>query len=246
MSSKTKVVEMILDKLPLHKKVYEQLRKHISEGIYKEGDLLPSENELCNLHGATRPTIRKALDRLTAEGFILRHQGKGSIVKGAPKGIGILSLTGTTSAVGSEKLITRIITKPEIRNWEKAFSFEITDLEKELGCIYFERLRLINGKPVFFDTTMIPNHNLPRFSQRNLENQSLFNILREQYQIDVTGGEQKIQAILADEKMQQFFEIPDGSPILQLDRRIATNKPDLFFYSQVLCNSREYSLYGTF
>jgi len=224
---------MILEKLPLHKKVYEQLRKHISEGIYKEGDLLPSENELCTLHGATRPTIRKALDRLTAEGFIIRHQGKGSIVKGAPKGIGILSLTGTTSAVGSEKLLTRIITKPEIRKWEKAFSFEITDLERELGCIYFERLRLINSKPVFFDTTMIPNHNLPRFTQRNLENQSLFNILREQYQIDVIGGEQKIQAILTDEKMQ-------------LDRKIATNKPDFFFYSQVLCNSREYSLYGTF
>ncbi len=237
---------MSANKLPLHKRVYEQLRKHISEGIYKEGDLLPSENELCSLHGATRPTIRKALDRLTAEGFIMRQQGKGSIVKGAPKGIGILSLTGTTSAVGKEKLITRIITKPEIRAWDKAFSFELSDLEKELGCIYFERLRLINDKPVFFDTTMIPNQNLPRFTQRNFENQSLFNILREQYQIDVTGGEQKIQATLTDEKMQQFFEIPEGSPILQLDRKIATNKPGFFFYSQVLCNSREYSLVGNF
>jgi DNA-binding GntR family transcriptional regulator len=234
------------NELPLHKKVYEQLRKHISEGLYKEGDLLPSENELCSLHGATRPTIRKALDKLAIEGFIIRHQGKGSIVKGAPKGIGILSLLGTTSAIGSEKLITRIITKPEIRAWEKAFSFEISELEKELGCIFFERLRLVNDKPVFFDTTMIPNHNLPRFVQRNFENQSLFNILREQYQIEVKGGEQKIQAILADEKMQQFFEIPDGSPILQLDRKIATTKPGFYFYSQVLCNSMEYSLVGTF
>lgn len=232
--------------LPLHKKVYEQLRKHISNGVYNEGDLLPSENELCSLHGATRPTIRKALDRLSTEGFIVKQQGKGSIVKGTPKGIGILSLTGTTTAVGSEKLLTRIVTKPEIRAWEKAFSFEISDLEKELGCIFFERLRLINNKPVFFDTTMIPNINLPRFTQRNLENQSLFNILRENYDIEVSGGEQKIQAILADENMQQFFEIPDGSPILQLDRKISTNKPDFYFYSQVLCNSREYSLVGTF
>lgn len=93
---------------------------------------------------------------------------------------------------------------------------------------------------------MIPNINLPRFSQRNFENQSLFNMLRENYQIEVSGGEQKIQATLADENMQQFFQIPIGSPILQLDRKIATNKPDFFFYSQVLCNSREYSLVGTF
>lgn len=232
--------------IPLHRRVYEQLRKHITEGIFQEGDLLPSENELCTLHGATRPTIRKALDRLTTEGFILRQQGKGSIVKGAPKGIGILSLTGTTTAVGNEQLQTSIIVKPGIRGWKKAFSFDLTELEISLGCIYFERLRLINGKPVFFDTTMIPNLNLPRFTQRNFENQSLFNVLREHYQLEVTGGEQKIRAILAEPRMQQYFDIPDGSPILQLDRKISTNRPGFFFYSQVLCNSAEYSLTGTF
>lgn len=235
-----------MEELPLHKKVYEHLRKLISEGVYAEGDLLPSENELCSLHNATRPTIRKALDRLAMEGFIQRQQGKGSIVKGAPKGIGILSLTGTTSAVGNDQLQTRIIIKPEIRSWKRAFSFEITELEKSLGCIYFERLRLIKGKAVFLDTTMIPNLNLPRFTQRNFENQSLFNLLREQYQLEVTGGEQKISAIAADSRMQQYFEISDGSPILQLDRKIATNRPGFYFYSQVLCNSAEYSLTGTF
>jgi DNA-binding GntR family transcriptional regulator len=237
---------MIEEMLPLHKKVYELLRRHIKEGIYSEGDLLPSENELCNLHNATRPTVRKALDRLVNEGFILKQQGKGSIVKAAPKGAGILSLTGTTSAIGKENLKTLIVIKPEIRSWNKAFSFEITDLEKEVGCIYIERLRLVNGKPVFFDTTMIPNINLPRFTSRSFENNSLFSILREYYQIEVTGGEQKIQAIIADEKLLSFFELNTGSPILQLDRKIATNKKDFFFYSQVLCNSQEYSLYGTF
>jgi DNA-binding GntR family transcriptional regulator len=232
--------------LPLHKKVYELLRKHIKEGIYSEGDLLPSENELCGLHNATRPTIRKALDRLANEGFILKQQGKGSIVKAAPKGIGILSITGTTSAIGSENLETIIIVKPEIRPWTKAFSFELTDFEKELGCIYLERLRLVNKKPVFFDTTMIPNINLPRFTSRNFENNSLFSILREHYQLEVTGGEQKIQAIIADEKLTTFFELNPGAPILQLDRKIATNKKDFFFYSQVYCNASEYALSGTF
>lgn len=232
--------------LPLHKKVYEILRKHISDGIYKEGDLLPSENELCNLHNATRPTIRKALDRLATEGIIYRQQGKGSIVKGTPKGIGILSITGTTTALENEKLTTQTIVKPEIHSWDKAFSYELTDLEKEVGCIYFERLRYVNDKPVFFDITMIPNINLPRFASRNLEINSLFDLLREQYGIEVTGGEQKIMAINADKKIQKYFELKTSSPIIQLDRKIMTNKKDFFFYSQVYCNANEYSLYGTF
>ncbi|MDP4291568.1 MAG: GntR family transcriptional regulator, partial [Bacteroidota bacterium] len=112
--------------IPQHRKVYEILRKHITDGVFSEGDLLPSENELCAVHKVTRPTIRKALDKLANEGYIVRYQGKGSIVKGAPKGVGILSLTGTTSAVGKDNLLTRIIVKPEIRNWKEAFTFSLT------------------------------------------------------------------------------------------------------------------------
>ena len=34
-------------KIPLYKKLHSILREHIITGLYKEGDLLPSENELC-------------------------------------------------------------------------------------------------------------------------------------------------------------------------------------------------------
>ena len=39
---------------------------------------------------------------------------------------------------------------------------------------YFERLRLLDGVPVFFDITMLPNVGLPRFLNYDLENRSLF------------------------------------------------------------------------
>lgn len=232
--------------LPQYKKVYEILRKQIREGVFSEGDLLPSENELCIIHNVTRPTVRKALDRLVNEGYIKKQQGKGSIVAGIPKGVGILSLSGTTTAIGSENLITRIIVSPEIRQWDKAFSFSISEKEKEAGCIYFERLRLVDHKPVFFDITMIPNLNLPRFTSLKFENKSLFDILRTRYQIEVTGGEQKILATTGDKKLQELLNVDANHPILQLDRKIETNRIGLFIYSQVFCNTSEYALYGTF
>jgi DNA-binding GntR family transcriptional regulator len=232
--------------LPLHKQIYELLRKQIQDGIYTDGNLLPSENELSRLQGVTRPTIRKALDRLANEGYIQRQQGKGSIVRGRPIGVGILSFSSTTSAIGSENLITRIICGPELRNWDHAFSFRISDREKQAGCYYLERLRLVNNEPVFFDITMIPNLNMPRFSQRKFENNSLFDILRKKYQIEVRGGEQQILAIRADEKLRSYFNIEAGAPVLQLNRKITTNRPGFCFYSQVFCNTEKTSLYGTF
>ena len=237
---------MLDDQLPRYRRLYELLRKRIEEGVYRKGELLPSENELCLVHNLTRPTVRKALEILLHEGFIQKHQGRGSIVLGKPMGIGILSFSGTTSAIGQQNLKTRIIVKPEIRPWDHALSFELTDLEKEVGCIYMERLRLINENPIFYDITMIPNINMPRFTSRKFENKSLFDVLRQHYRIQVTGGEQRILAIKAGLLVRKYLKVAANHPILQLDRRHQTNRPGFFFYSQVNCNTEESGLYGTF
>jgi len=238
--------DMALKEAPQYRKLYEKLRKLIEDGTYQRGDLLPSENELCTVHSLTRPTVRKGLDMLVNDGFIIRQQGKGSIVQGQPKGIGILSLSGTTSAIGQDLLTTRIIVKPEIRSWEQAFGYEISEKEKSLGCIYMERVRLINDTPVFYDITMIPNLNLSRFTSRSFDNKSLFEMLRIHYQIEVRGGEQKILAITADPRIQEHFKVKKNHPILRLDRKMETNRVGLAFYSQIYCNTMDYSLIGRF
>ena len=211
--------------LPQYKQMYETLRGQIASGEFRPGDLLPSEHDLCRQYRLARPTVRKALDQLVADGFIVKHQGKGSIVKGAPKGIGILSLTGTTSALSSANLSTHIILKPESRPLDEAFSFPVEPQEQRAGCFYFERLRLVNGEPVFFDITMLPDINLPRFAEYDLENRSLFDSLRTRYQIVVTGGTQQLFAIRADKRLQEYLNVRAGHPILQLNRKIETNRP---------------------
>lgn len=233
--------------LPQYKIVYEIIRRHINNGVYRKGDILPSENQLCAVHQTTRPTVRKALDRLVHEGYIRKKQGKGSIVMGVPRGVGILSLSSTTSAVGKENLVTNIIVKPEIRNWDTTnLAFPLSNDEEEFGCIYFERLRIMNKVPVFYDITMMPNINLYRFVNRNLENKSLFNVLRTVYDIEITGGEQRLMAIKADQKLHDYLNVNVGHPILHLNRKLETNKEDFFIYSQVYCNSEKYAIFGTF
>ncbi len=232
--------------LPRYREVYEQLRKHIENGIYAPGDLLPSENELCAVNRVTRPTVRRALDMLANEGFIRKHQGLGSVVQSPPKGIGILSFSGTTSAIGKENLKTDAIVKPYVRPWPEEFVFDLSDLEKESGCIYFERLRYVNEVPVFYDLSYLPNINLPRFTARNLNNMSLFELLREHYRIEIKGGMQYIEAIPATENCQEHLGVIPGRPILKLQRKLSTNRPDFYVYSILFCNTEEHSLYGEF
>ncbi len=237
---------LIVEKIPHHKRLYDLLCKHISDGVYREGDLLPSENELCRLYGVTRPTVRKALDRLAYEGFITRHQGKGSIVSGQQREIGILSVTGTTSAVGERNLKTRIITKPVIIPWPDDFMFPLSELDRESGCVYMERLRLLHDVPIFYDISYIPNINLPRITSRQFENRSLFRILRDAYQVEIKGGEQRIKAIPAPKLIAGLLKIRPGVSLLHLERKMETNQPGLYVYSSIYCNTEKYSIFGRF
>jgi DNA-binding GntR family transcriptional regulator len=238
---------MVISKtIPQYRKLYEVLRKHILDGIYKEGDLLPSENELCQLYSMTRPTVRQSLSILANDGFIRKRQGKGSIVHHLPKEIGILSVSGTTSAVGDRNLKTGIIVRPILKQWPADFMFSLSDLELESGCIYMERLRLLDDVPIFYDISYIANINIPRITARQFENKSLFQILRDHYHIEIIAGEQRIKAIPATEKISGYLHLKNGQPVLHLERKMETNNRGLFLYSSIFCNTEKYSIFGRF
>lgn len=239
-------MDILRKNIPRYRVLYEVLRKQINDGVYKEGDMLPSENELCAVHNLTRPTVRQALYDLVNEGFIRKHQGKGSIVHKLPKGIGILSIAGTTSALGIQNLKSVILVKPYVKSWDDDFFFRLSESEKQSGCIYMERLRFFNKTPIFYDINYIPNINLPRFSSRSFENKSLFDILRSVYQIEIKGGEQKLRAIKANAKVAEYLKIKENDPVLHLERKFETNRINYFLYSSIICNTSDQGVYGIF
>jgi DNA-binding GntR family transcriptional regulator len=232
--------------IPQYRKLYEVLRKHILDGIYKEGDLLPSENELCKLYGMTRPTVRQSLSTLSNDGYISKHQGKGSIVRHLQMEIGILSVSGTTSAVGDRNLKTKIVVRPVLIPWPEDFMFPLSELEKESGCVYMERIRLLEGVPIFYDISYLANINLPRITARQFENKSLFQILRDNYHIEIKGGDQRIKAIPASARIARFLKLKKDQPVLHLERKMETNNPVVFLYSSIFCNTEKYSIFGRF
>lgn len=235
-----------MNDIPQYRKLYELLRKHIEKGVYREGDLLPSENELSAVYGMTRPTVRHALDTLVKDGLILKKQGKGSIVRKPPQNIGILSIAGTASAIGVRYLKTDILQKPIVKTWPVDFPFELSELEEESGCIYMERLRYVENEPVFYDVNHLPNIYLPRITQRSFENKSLFEILRKHYQIEILGGEQKLKAVKPTVQIRQLLKLKPGQPVLYMERKLATNKEHFNIYSTIYFNSEKHAIFGSF
>src|SRR5215813_10277471 len=64
----------------LYSQTAEILRSRIAQSVWKQGDRLPSENELCQEFGVSSITMRRAVATLVAEGLLIRLQGKGTFV----------------------------------------------------------------------------------------------------------------------------------------------------------------------
>jgi GntR family transcriptional regulator len=69
---------------PKYAQVVAEIKRRIERGDYPAGSLLPSEHQLVNEFGVSRPTIVKSLSSLRQDGWIETQQGKGSFVRGRP------------------------------------------------------------------------------------------------------------------------------------------------------------------
>ena len=64
--------------------IYLQLQDIIEDQIntrkLRHGEMLPSENELCDAYHVSRTTVRQAFHELEQQGMIVRKQGLGTFV----------------------------------------------------------------------------------------------------------------------------------------------------------------------
>lgn len=77
--------------------VYEFLFHRIVTGKFPEGQMLPTENEMCSMLSVSRPVVREALERLRSEGLVASKRGLGSFVQPRPP-------ADRMSELGTEKL----------------------------------------------------------------------------------------------------------------------------------------------
>jgi GntR family transcriptional regulator, transcriptional repressor for pyruvate dehydrogenase complex len=61
--------------------IVNEIQRQIAEGMLKEGDQLPSANELAATLGVSRASLREALHRLSALGFVDIQHGRGTFVR---------------------------------------------------------------------------------------------------------------------------------------------------------------------
>lgn len=142
----------------------------IRHGIYPAKSFLPSENELAELYGASRNTIRKSLGDLTDVGMIQKMKGKGSMVLGIDRMAfpvsEITSFSELNNAMGLEA-------RTEVIDIEEASADEVPDefYLDDPGSAFtrIRRLRIINGEPDVLDIDWLTSSIIPDVPRKTAE-----------------------------------------------------------------------------
>jgi DNA-binding GntR family transcriptional regulator len=65
-------------------RVQQSISRRIESGSLRQGDRLPSEEQLATQFGVSVGTVQKALDRLASSRLVSREHGRGTFVSGVP------------------------------------------------------------------------------------------------------------------------------------------------------------------
>lgn len=77
----------LIKRVPLQSEIIEFIKNYVEENNLKSGDRLPSQNELIEMLGVSRTSLREAVKTLEAKNFLEVLNGKGIFLKNASSDI---------------------------------------------------------------------------------------------------------------------------------------------------------------
>jgi GntR family transcriptional regulator len=203
--------------LPRYMQVMNYYIPLIKSGKLKEGDKMPTEEEICELFGISRITVRRALEGLQQGGYIYKQQGKGSFVMTKKTGFQLNHLKGFTEemkALGKEPS-SKVLSFDIIPPSEKAAETLGIDISQKIYRL--ERLRLADNVPIAIERVHLPFYRFPTLRTVNVE-ESLYEILQYQFGCESYKGIEEIHAGLASEEEAELLQIAPGSAVLRINR----------------------------
>ncbi|MEZ0113444.1 DNA-binding LacI/PurR family transcriptional regulator [Catenulispora sp. EB89] len=97
------------DKL-LYEHVHSELKSRITDGRYPVGKRLPSPAELCEEFSVSTITLKRALDMLAEDGYVVRRPRHGTVVVSAEPEAGAAAAGGAGAAGGGLPLFGAVLT----------------------------------------------------------------------------------------------------------------------------------------
>jgi GntR family transcriptional regulator len=200
--------------IPLHVQLATVLREQVIRRELGPNDRLPSERELCQQYGISRITVRQALSELATAGLVYSSVGKGTYVAETAFQEELQPLSSFTQDLerrgmraSSQVLEASIISADE--HWSEIFY-----IPRGADLVRLHRLRLTGDVPIAIQLTHLPHHLCPHLLDYDFSSCSLYEVLRNAYNLHLARSETVIEAALASPQEADLLRLPQPAAVL--------------------------------
>lgn len=217
-----------------YKHVYEEIKSQIETGILQPNQELQTENELMEIYGYSKDTIRKALSLLEMDGYIQKMRGRNSIVMehGRTKNNYLAEIKTSDELNKDEQLdIQTQLDNLYIIQGDQ----EIMDIFKVDDSADFYRVgrrRIINGERIEFELSYFDRRMVPYLNKEIAEG-SIYQYLENELGLKITHSRREISFRFATPEEQANMDLGDFKMVAVVTSWTYLSNGQLFQYGSI-------------
>jgi GntR family transcriptional regulator len=228
---------------PLYSQIQQKILQALERGVWRSGELIPSEFELASKYQVSQGTIRKAIDELVGKNLLIRRQGSGTFVATHQEEQSKYRFLHIANQDGkfedSQNKILHCLDKKAPQEVSKIFGLGPND-----DFVHIIRLMHFQNQPVVFEEIWLPKHAFLNLDMELLNSWSgtMYGLFESYFGIHMVSANERIRAVLPSSMAQDCLKIDQITPVLDIFRIAYTfgNKPIEVRQAQCLTNDYHY------
>lgn len=214
--------------------IYKDLKEKIESGDYAYQDLLPSENTMVSIYNCSRNTIRRALSKLTEQGYVQPLHGKGVRVIYQPIDQAAFTIGGIESFKESairnhRKRHTEVLQFAEITADERLAAKTGFPIGSEL--YYLQRVRFLDGIALILDINMFLKSLVPNLTKEIAEN-SIYEYIENDLGMSIVTSKRKMTVERATQIDEKYLQLNDYNCLAVVTGQTFNADGIMFEYTQ--------------
>lgn len=215
-----------------------EIIKYIEANNLKQGDKLPSLDELVSQFEVSKNTVIKALDELESHGLIYQVRGSGIFVRGRRhKGyINLMEIQGFDSMLREFDITSTVLELKEVTPTPEVMANLL--IEENHPVYYVKRLRYIEGR-VFCIEESYFDKNIVIYLNEQIASESVFNYLVNNLKLQISFLDHYLRVGKLNQQNATFLNLQEGDPSVQIESIFYLANGVPFDYSKIIYHYEE-------
>jgi len=204
---------------PLYYQVARDLERQIASKQLRPGDLVPTEQQLCETYSVSRITVRKAMEDLMSKRLIVRQRGVGTFVAESSYANRLVTRVGSVhdAVAYSEALRFRELGRQQVPATEDVAAG--LKIDGGTGVIHIAQVGLVGEEPVSFTDVYLPLDVAALLSQgKGSERGPITRLLEQKLGEPLSRVEQTVRPHAVPGHMAKILGVKPRTPALEITR----------------------------